>query len=68
MQAGLRPGDALAAATIVPARAMGRAQSHGRIAPGYVADIVILHANPLVDITATTRIRTVLLRGTTLSR
>lgn len=68
VSAGLTPGDALAAATIVPARAMQRTASHGAIAAGRVADIVLLEANPLVDITATTRIRRVLLRGRVLNR
>lgn len=68
VKAGLTPGDALAAATLVPARAMGRAATHGAIAPGYVADILLLEANPLVDIAATTRIREVVLRGRALGR
>ena len=63
VEAGLSPGAALASATIVPARAMGRARTHGAIAPGRVADLVLLDANPLVDITATTRIRQVFLKG-----
>lgn len=63
VSAGLTPADALAAATLVPARAMGRERSHGRIAPGYVADIVLLRDNPLSDISATARIRGVVLRG-----
>lgn len=63
VDAGLSPGAALASATIVPARAMGRSRTHGAIAPGRVADLVLLDANPLVDITATTRIRQVFLKG-----
>jgi imidazolonepropionase-like amidohydrolase len=63
VNAGLSNAAALAAATSTAARAMGRARTHGVIAPGYVADIVLLDANPLVDISATTRIRRVLLRG-----
>lgn len=66
VKAGLTPGDALAAATLVPARAMGRTATHGALATGYVADVVLLEANPLIDIAATTRIRQVLLRGRTL--
>lgn len=61
--AGLPPADALASATIIPARAMGRSRSHGVLAAGYMADMVLLNGNPLLDISATTRIRTVLLRG-----
>lgn len=64
VNAGLSNAGALAAATSTAARAMGRARTHGAIAAGYVADIVLLDANPLVDIGATTRIRRVILRGT----
>ncbi len=63
VNAGLTPAEALAAATITPARAMRRERTHGTIAAGRVADIVLLDANPLDDISATTRIRRVMLRG-----
>jgi imidazolonepropionase-like amidohydrolase len=63
VNAGLSPADALAAATVNPARVMGRARTHGAVAPGYVADIVLLDENPLNDIAATKRIRRVVLRG-----
>jgi len=63
VSAGLAPADALASATLLPARAMGRERSHGRIAAGYVADIVLLRDNPLPDISTTARIRGVVLRG-----
>lgn len=61
--AGFSPAEALAAATTTPARAMNRARTHGAIAAGRVADILLLEANPLQDIAATTRIRRVMLRG-----
>lgn len=63
VEAGLSPAAALAAATIVPARFMGRGETHGVVAPGRVADLVLLEANPLADIAATTRIRAVIRRG-----
>ena len=63
VSAGLTPAEALAAATIVPARAMHRERTHAAIAAGHVADIVLLDANPLDSISATTRIRQVVLRG-----
>ena len=68
VNAGLTPAEALAAATIVPARAMHRERTHGVIATGRVADIVLLEANPLDSISATTRIRQVVLRGRPLRR
>lgn len=68
VEAGLTPAAALAAATTVAARAMHRERTHGVIAAGRVADIVLLEANPLADISNTTRIRQVVLRGRPLSR
>lgn len=66
--AGFSPAEALAAATTTPARAMNRARTHGAVAAGRVADIVLLEANPLEDISATTRIRQVMLRGRVVRR
>jgi imidazolonepropionase-like amidohydrolase len=68
VEAGLSPAAALATATTVPARAMGRARTHGLVAAGRVADLVLLDANPLEDIRHTTRIRAVVLRGQVLPR
>lgn len=68
VEAGLTPPAALAAATTVAARAMRRERTHGVIAAGRVADLVILEGNPLTDISNTTRIRQVVLRGRPLSR
>jgi hypothetical protein len=53
--AGLRPGEALAAATSAPARAFGLGK-RGRIASGYKADLLLVEGNPLRDIAATARI------------
>lgn len=53
--AGLRPGEALAAATSAPARAFGLGK-RGRVASGYKADLLLVEGNPLVDIAATARI------------
>jgi imidazolonepropionase-like amidohydrolase len=39
----------------------------GRIAPGKVADLVVLGANPLVDIRNTRKVEMVMLRGSVLS-
>ncbi len=68
VEAGLTPAAALATATTVPARAMRRERTHGVIAAGRVADIVLLEGNPLADIRNTTRIRQVVLRGRPLPR
>ncbi len=60
--AGLSPRDALSAATR-SAAALLAADSLGRIAPGKVADILILTANPLENISNTQTIERVILRG-----
>lgn len=65
VEAGLTPREALASATTVAAQAMGRETTHGRIAPGFVADVLLLDGNPLTDISATTKLRQVVLRGRT---
>ena len=51
-EAGLSPAATLAAATSVPARAFDLDQ-RGRIAPGAIADLVLVAGDPRTDITAT---------------
>lgn len=63
VRAGLSPAEALATATLNPARVMGRGETHGLLAAGRVADLLLLEANPLDDITATRAIRHVIRRG-----
>ena len=63
VRAGLSPLDALRAATLNPARYLGAADSLGTVAPGRLADLVILDANPLADIRNTTRIHAVVANG-----
>lgn len=48
-RSGLSAADALAAATYQAARYVRRAEALGRLAPGYVADVVVLARNPLED-------------------
>ena len=62
VRAGLTPGQALSAATAVPARRFGLAD-RGRIAPGLRADLVLVDGDPLTDITATRAIATVWKNG-----
>jgi len=61
--ANLSPLDALRAATRDAAACLGREQEIGTIAGGRRADLVLLDANPLADITHVTRISAVVLRG-----
>src|SRR5262249_2593687 len=56
VQAGFSPLEALQAATVVPARVMGRASDSGTIEPGKRGDLIVLDANPLDDIHNTRRI------------
>jgi hypothetical protein len=60
---GLRPIEALRAATRAPGEFLAAADSIGAIAPGYVADLVLLTANPLVDVRHTRRIGGVITAG-----
>lgn len=66
--AGLTPAQALAAATVAPARVMGRGTTHGKVAPGFVADLVLVAADPLADVAATREIRYVVRRGRIVER
>ena len=60
--AGLSTMRVLQAATVEPARHLGR-HDRGTIEPGKVADLVLLDADPLRDIRNTTRINAVFTRG-----
>ena len=61
--AGLTPREALQTATIEPARFFDALDSLGTVAPGKVADMVLLDADPLLDINNTRRIAGVVMRG-----
>jgi imidazolonepropionase-like amidohydrolase len=65
--AGLTPLAALQAATIGPARFLGRAGSLGEVAVGHRADLVVLDANPLTDIRNVARIHAVVVGGAVLT-
>jgi imidazolonepropionase-like amidohydrolase len=52
VELGMSPAHALAAATSVGARALGRGQELGRISRGAVADLVICGGSPVTDIAA----------------
>jgi imidazolonepropionase-like amidohydrolase len=62
VHAGLTPLDAIQTATHNAAQLLG-ADSLGMIAPGKVADLVILTSNPLADIGNTRAIERVMVRG-----
>lgn len=60
---GLTPAEALAAATRAGPKWFGVLDRYGSVEVGKQADLVLLDANPLVDIHATSAINTVVLRG-----
>jgi len=62
VDAGLTTAAALRAATCLPAKHFGLSD-RGAIEPGLRADLVLLDADPLADITATRAIRRVWLAG-----
>lgn len=63
VEGGLTPIEALRVATIGSADAIGRAASHGTIEPGKYADLVVLRADPRVDIRNTLTIELVMKNG-----
>ncbi len=60
---GLTPMQALEAATMRPAEYLGLEHQQGQIGSGMLADLVLLDANPLEDITNTRRINSVMRDG-----
>ncbi len=68
VRAGLRPLEALRAATVSPARFLGLEATMGTLAPGMAADVVLLDADPLEDIKAVRRVGGVFVRGRYYSR
>lgn len=63
VKAGMTPAQALQAATIRPAEYLGMTDRLGSIAPGKLADLVLLSGNPLMDIANTRRIEAVVFNG-----
>lgn len=63
VEAGLTPLQALQAATLEPARFLGLEKELGTVAVGRRADLVLLDADPLLEIRNTTRIAAVVRDG-----
>jgi len=63
VKAGLTPLEAIQAATVTPARVMKLENEVGTIAAGKRADIIILDANPLDDISNIRKVRFVVTQG-----
>jgi hypothetical protein len=63
VKAGFTSMEAIQAATIVPARAMKLDKEVGTVEPGKRADLIIVDANPLENITNIRRVRSVIAGG-----
>jgi imidazolonepropionase-like amidohydrolase len=66
--AGFTPLAALQTATLNPAKFLDRTADFGTVEKGKIADLVLLEANPLVDIANTRKIAAVVANGKYLSR
>ncbi|HKH99805.1 MAG TPA: amidohydrolase family protein [Candidatus Sulfotelmatobacter sp.] len=63
VQAGFTPMEAIQAATIVPARAMGLDKETGTVEKGKRADLILIKGNPLEDIHNTRNVEYVITNG-----
>jgi len=68
VKAGFTPMEALQTATLNPTKFLGLTADQGTVEKGKIADLVLLDANPLEDISNTRKIRSVVLAGRFLSR
>jgi hypothetical protein len=68
VEAGLKPMEALQAATRNPAEYLGQLSSLGTVEKGKLADLVLLEANPLERIANTKRIAAVVVNGKLLTK
>ncbi|HEV2667746.1 MAG TPA: amidohydrolase family protein, partial [Blastocatellia bacterium] len=68
VEAGLTNWQALAAATVTPTRWIGTESDRGTIEAGKAADLVLLDADPLAEISNTRRIAAVIVGGQFLSK
>lgn len=59
VEAGCTPLEALQAATLNPAKFLGKTDTYGTIQVGRAADLVLLDMNPLEDISHTRKIHAV---------
>jgi imidazolonepropionase-like amidohydrolase len=63
VEAGFTPLEALQAATLNPAKFLGKTDTYGTIQVGRAADLVLLDMNPLEDISHTRKIHAVVVGG-----
>jgi Amidohydrolase family len=63
VECGMTTLEALRSATIIPIEFLGMTDSLGTVKEGKLADLVLLEANPLVDIKNTSKINAVIANG-----
>ena len=63
VESGLSPGQALRAATLTAAEALGKDKELGSVEPGKFADMLIVEADPLADIRNANKIELVIKGG-----
>jgi imidazolonepropionase-like amidohydrolase len=68
VEAGLTPMQALETATTNPALLLGLSKTWGRVERGYLANLVLLNADPLTDISNVNKIDSVVVNGQRLDR
>jgi len=68
VKAGLTPAEALKTATYNPAKYFDMENELGLVAEGMIADLLILNANPLEDISNTKKINAVFKQGNLFDR
>lgn len=68
VEAGLTPMQALETATTNPAHLLGLSKTWGRVERDYMANLVLLNADPLADISNTKKIDSVVVNGQRLDR
>ena len=68
VEAGLTPLEVLRTATLNPARYFNKPREFGAVAPGMVADLVLIDGDPLADIRNARRISAVVANGRYLDR
>ena len=63
VKAGFTPMEAIQAATLVPARALGLDRESGTLEAGKRADLIVIDGDPLADIRNTRNVETVIANG-----
>jgi hypothetical protein len=67
-ESGLSPYDVIRAATMEPARFLGKEAEFGSITAGKRADLILVEGNPLEDLSSLKKLRGVMVRGIWLPR